>query len=225
MRIHDPVDVLLLVVFVLLAVGLVLQLRQAWLTRLMNQRAQHRRPRDVSAEMRPADGDAFRLMAELDRLGFHRLGETEMVIPELGLTAMSWVRVDAEGTTTAEVVDMPPEGLLAFVSVFGDGAQIETGYPVGEQIRDPDYRTRQVSSSSAEAYALHRQEIDDFGQAHGRPLAVADMAGFIRHEVAGRQRFSQRKLGRAWRRIQLGSVLRLVIALAVVGGLLLVSAR
>jgi hypothetical protein len=224
-RIADPLDLVLLALFVLLGAGLVLQVRSAWRTRLMDRRAKDRRPRDVSSEARPPGPATAELIGRLDGLGFRRLGETELTIPEMGLTVTSWVRLDAEETTTAEVVDVGGPPMAVLISAFGDEAQVDTGYPFGERIRDPDLVCERVSSSIEEAYALHRREIDDFGAAHGRALPVADMVDFLRHEVAGRQRYSQRKLGKAWRRTQLGAVVRLAVVLAVVGYLLVVNVR
>jgi len=222
-RIGDPLDVILLIAFVVVVVLLLLQTRNAWLTRRMNLRATDRRPRDVSAEDREPSPVAAELIGALDGLGFRRLGETELTVSEMGLTATSWVRVDPEGTTTAEVVDVGGPGMAVLISAFGDGAQLDTGYPTGERIRDPDFRCGRVATSVSDAYAFHRREIDDFGASHGRPLPVTDMAAFLRHEVAGRQRFSQRKLGKAWRRIQLGAIVQLALVLAVVGYLLAVN--
>lgn len=225
MRIGDPLDVALLGLFVLLGAVLLVQARRAWRTKLMNLHAKDRRPRDVSSEGRQPGRAAGELIGRLDGLGFRRLGETELTLPEIGLTATSWVRLDAPGTTTAEVVEVAGPGMAALISTFGDGAQLNTSYPIGDRIRDPDLRCARVSTSVADAYAFHRREIDDFGAAHGAPLPIAGMVDFLRREVAGRQRYSQRILDRAWRRVQLGGVVRSVVALAVVGYLLVVNVR
>jgi hypothetical protein len=174
----------------------------------------NRRSEDASVEQIEPLAPAQPLVAALTGLGFRRLGEARTRLALPGGTGIAWVLVDPEGTTQAEVVASPP--LLALTSVYADEAVVETGYPLGEQIDTPSFRSHTVAGSVEAAYRHHLEQAADFGAAHGAPQRIASMAGYFRWDRSYRLHHAQRKMRRLF---LVNGVLPMVAAvyIAVVG--------
>jgi hypothetical protein len=172
-----------------------------------------RRPRDVSDRATPLPAVLHPTVAALGAMGFRRLGEYEVTLPsgpfailrrngrgttDAAPAHMAWVFVDILETTVAEVVvvggDDPPEALVGLTTTMRDGAVVETLYPRGERIDDPDFHSGHVRTSLAAAYDDHRLHAARFAPRHGNPRRVSTMRDMLREDELYRQRFAKRKL-------------------------------
>ena len=178
--------------------------------------ARLRRPRDATGQAGLLPAELGGWHDELRALGFVRLGEVAIDLPGQGRTHYSWIVVDDGGTVEAELVGGPgQQNLVALVTTFGDGAAVQTMYPVGENIRRDDLVSVKEPGSVQDAVDRHRREVDDFSRRHGRPLPVRSMADHLRHDATYRERHAHRFLmppflresAKAW----------LVIAIAALG--------
>jgi hypothetical protein len=195
----------------------------AWALWVVYRGAVERRPRDVSAELRPPTGKAAAWVGELSALGFERLGELEVVLPSVGLLAplrqrstrhSGWIMVDAERTTLAEMA----EQLLEFSTQLADGSFVETMHPLGHREVRPRLEVSHVPSTVAEAYRRHLEVLARRSAGHGSARRVDSMADQARHDVAYR-----REHARAVLRRPVGRQLLVLGAVAAVALILLAS--
>lgn len=163
--------------------------------------AAKRRARDVSRERRPPLPQIQPLIADLVALGFERLGEAEITVPSTTGVGpytrrkdrhTTWVFVDSQDTTVVDVVPIGP--LAAMATTLADGSVVETMYPRGEKIDDPDLWSSHVKTSLAAAYQAHRVAIDKRVAEHGQPREVHNIADYLRLDAHYRERFAHRVL-------------------------------
>lgn len=166
--------------------------------------ASERRPRNVSVEQRQPPSAVRQLLGELTVLGFRRLGETELSVPDTGVIgsllgrqrrSTSWLLVDSVATTVAEVTEIGP--MVSLESWMVDDSVVQTTTPMGEDIDEPDLRTTAVKGSVAEAYTHHRLMVDGRAAIHGAPRGIHSMGDHLRNDADYRQRFGRRFLRRA----------------------------
>ncbi len=212
-------------------VGVVL-LIQAWSAVLVYRGATERRPRVVTAEQRQPTGAVAELLGNLTGLGFRRLGEVELTVPDTGIVGSlarrqrqytSWLMVDSPATTLAEVSEIGP--LTSLETWLADDSVVQTTSPVGEDIDEPGLRASAISRSVADAYQHHRLMVDGRAGAHGQPRGMHSMGDHLRNDADYRRRFARRYLRRALitRRLLpagLAVVLALVMLSWIVPGLL-----
>ena len=163
-----------------------------------------RRPRNVSDQKREPPPRVARSMGELAVLGFRRLGETELTVPDLGVLGpllrrqqrhTAWIMVDEPATTTAVVIDMRPYVWLE--TWLTDASIVHTTYGGGEEIDTSMLRSAVARSSIADAYRVQRVLVDERASHHGVPHGVHSMGDFLRNDADYRQRFARRYLRRA----------------------------
>lgn len=190
--------------------------------------APERRAHHVSAENRQPPPIVRQMLGELTVLGFRRLGETELVLPDntfVGLLLMrqrpqtAWLMVDSAATTLAAVVPIGP--LVSLESWLVDDSVVMTTTPAGEDIDDDDLRTSGVKGSLAEAYTHHRLVVDGRAQTHGLPVGIHSMGDHLRQDAVFRQRFARRFLRGAIVRRQLIPLATVIVATVVLTAWLL----
>ncbi|MCL6432454.1 MAG: hypothetical protein K6V36_16595 [Anaerolineae bacterium] len=131
--------------------------------------------------------------AALTALGFRRLGEKHTPLKGVPGHHISWVFVDPEGTTEAEIVPLGKAALVGLTTAFADEAVVETTYPVGERINEPYFRSHVVTSSLEDAYRHHLVQVADLAAAHGIPCRIETMADSLRVEEMFRRRYVLRR--------------------------------
>lgn len=151
-----------------------------------------RRPIDMSALGYQPPAKLGPLIAELTAAGFRRLGETAVPIPGVGTGPHAWIFVDESATTQAEVIAFGP--FLGLVSYFSDRAVVTTTFPQGERIDRPDFLWTTARTSATEAVAVHRAGVVRFQQAHGQPVRVDSMAGYLRWDAIDRELYTSLRL-------------------------------
>jgi hypothetical protein len=135
-----------------------------------------RRPVDAGPLSIAPPGAVAAILGELARLGFNRIGERSLRLPD-GTSRFEWLVSDEPGTTYVAVVESRFLGaLMACYSAFPDGAWAQTNFPRGEIINRRDYVARFVNTTVDDAVATHRQLIAAARAAHGVPRPVQTMA-------------------------------------------------
>jgi hypothetical protein len=132
-------------------------------------------------------------------LGFTRLGETITYLPLASLGSITWLFLDKNRTTCVDVVqagDVDVKPMLAFWTTFNDAASVETGYPTGERIDTPDFRSHTVPSGVKDAYRHHLRQVADFGTYHSTPIQFRSMDDYLQQSATYREHHAQRKLRR-----------------------------
>jgi hypothetical protein len=166
--------------------------------------ASERRPRNVSGERRSMPPPIAEIIGNLASLGFRRLGEVELIIPDTGLLGAIlhrlrrhtvWISVDSAATTAVEVVPLGPT--VSFETWLADDSVVHTTFPAGENIDEPGLRSTTVRSSLPDAYHHHRLQVDARAEQHGQPRGVHSMGDYLRNDAEYRRRFARRYLRRA----------------------------
>ncbi len=176
----------LVVLVVLVGVLVVFAPRTWWLWRLYGG-IRHRRLQDGSSFAPPPSPAVAALSARLLPLGFARIGERTLVLPD-GIRRFEWDLVDADSTTYVAMGPVGPGARMACYSAFADGAFVETAYPVGTAVRRSDLLAIVVRTSPEDAVAAHRQLISEFASTHGRALENRSMADLLRRDATYRER-------------------------------------
>ncbi len=160
-----------------------------------------RRPDDISHLGLPPPPELQPTVAALQALGFRRLGETKTPLPITPRQATRWVLVDASNTTEAEAEAEGKSSLIRFLTAYADEAMVETFYPMGECIDEPDYRSHTVTASVEAAYRHHAKQAADFatthGATHGAPQHIESLADSMHWGAVCRHRYARRR-GRRW---------------------------
>lgn len=134
------------------------------------------------------------VVTALSEMGFRRLGEAGRAdLAHLVGPAQVWYFVDREGTTCAGVFPVRDEAMAVIYTWFDDQAIVITGYPRGEFIEEADYRYHTVTTSVADAYQHHREQLPDFEMRYGAPRRLDNMAEVLRLEVLYNLRFVGRR--------------------------------
>ena len=191
-----------------------------------------RRPRDASSLGLVPGGRVAPFTAALAELGFVRLGEAQLDLPGQRLvqfqptgsptivgphvaTHTIFLFVDHTGTILAETGEVEGAPVLVSLStMFADGSVVETMYPRGESIDDPDFHSGHVTSSLAAAYDEQRLHVARWRMRHGTPVTISSVEDYLRGDAEYRERFALRKLRGPLVRRQL--VPSAVLALAIV---------
>jgi hypothetical protein len=193
-----------------------------------------RREFDASAAgLQPSEAVAA-VVAQLRLLGFSRLGEAQVDLPgfrSVQLTASGnprvvgqatdrhtiFVMVDAERTVMAETGQVPGVRVLVSLnSIFGDSSVVETMYPRGESIDDPDFHSGHNTLSLEAAYQEQRSHLARWKAAHGSARVISTMNDYLLADATFRERFSRRKLrGPLIRRQLLPAAIAVVVITAI----------
>jgi hypothetical protein len=155
-----------------------------------------RRPTDASNLNLSPPSNTQATVGKLIELGFRRLGETYTQMPLAMSPGPTWIFVDQNMTTQAEIVEITPGTF--FTTVFEDGAVVETGFPQGEDITRVDFISQTVTTSVEDAYKLHSQNVVDFKLFHGAPQPIQTMSDYLVWDKIYRTRHAQRKMRRVF---------------------------
>jgi hypothetical protein len=177
------------------------------------------------------------LIVNLVRLGFTRLGEAQLDLPgfrAVQLTATGdprvagpatsrhaiFVLVDAERTVVAETGQVPGAPVIVSLnSIFADSTVVETLYPRGESIDDPDFHSGHNSHSLDAAYRDQLTHVARWTNSHGAARVCSSIADYLRADAVYRERYAKRTLRGPLIRRQLlpaALVVLLVVGFAVV---------
>lgn len=180
--------------------GVVLAGRQMVLAMLLYQGAPERRLRLMPIPAAAPRGTA-RMVATLERLGFHPLGQLALPLPRLfggsqpdlpqRVEHVVWIMATNDATTSAEVLGAGEA--CGLVTTFADGAVVQTTFGFGERLVDADL-VMQRARSAEEMVAMHQRAVARFVAERGAPRAVRTLHDHMRDDASFRVRFSQRTL-------------------------------
>jgi len=164
------------------------------------------------------------VLDELEGLGFHRIGERTLVLPD-GRRAFEWLWADDTGYTYVAVVPsrILSGALVACYTAFADWSWLQTNFPRGETIDRADYAARAVTTSVTDAVGAHRAEAGRLVPIHGAPRPVRSMADSLEHDGEYRARHGGVTLRRITFRLLAPAFM--AAGLAIICGVLLLLSR
>ena len=183
-----------------------------------------RRLADAGPEEIPPPAPVATVLEQLAGLGFHRIGERTLVLPD-GRRAFEWLWADDTGYTYVAVVpsQILSGALVACYTAFADWSWLQTNFPRGSTIDRPQYTARAVTTSVADAVAAHRAEVGRLVPIHGAPRPVRTMADSLQHDAEYRSRHGGVTLRGLTIRIMAPAFI--AASLAILAGVLLLISR
>jgi len=200
------------VVFFLLGISLLAIAVPLWRVWRVYDGAPTRRQIDASDAGLQPPPELMPYLSTLMRLGFRRLGEAQLDIPGVRALTLAatgqprivgeqttrhtiFVFVDRDGSVVAETGVVPGAPLMtSFNTIYSDGSVVETMYPRGETIDDPDFHSGHSKHSLDRAYDDQHSVMDRWRREHGAPRMISTMADYLRADADYRDRFAKRKL-------------------------------
>jgi hypothetical protein len=153
-----------------------------------------RRPENISHLQLPPPAELQTRIDILSKLGFSRLGETRIEIPSVK-SSNSWVFVSSDKTIQTDLGETVPD-MVIFNTTYNDKAVVETGFPFGENIETPYFRSHTIISSIENAYLHQVQQVEGFIKKHGIPRRIETMNDYLYWDVIYRERYSGLKMRR-----------------------------
>lgn len=170
-----------------------------------------RRQRDASGRapvMPPGVADRVALLAGL---GYERLGETSLVLP-VG-ERFAWIMAATDAQSYVILVENPRVSLTGIYSAWADGTWLGTQHPRGEPFDRLTLQVRIVTTTLAEAVAVHGAGIERLAAVHGPPRPVRSMADMLALDADYRTRFGGQRVRPVAMRIVLPTLAIGLIAL------------
>ena len=173
-----------------------------------------RRQQDASGRapsVPPGVADRISLLADV---GYHRIGETSLVLP--GGERFAWIVAAVDGDSYAILAgSQRGTPLTGIYTAWADGTWLGTMHPVGTPADRPRLQVRVVPTTLAEAVTTHRAGVERLRSVHGAPRQVRTMADMLAHDADYRARFGGSRL--------LPLTLRIVLPAVIAGCSLLLS--
>ena len=119
----------------------------------------------------PPRPDVAAEIETIRRLGFQLVGATDTVMH--GRPIRTWILTESSGDVWVEV-GLTFQPIVVFLSDGAGGRFIETVYPSGEPIDDPDLFSEVVGSYEEEALTVHRAAVAEAGGAVRRVVSMDD---------------------------------------------------
>jgi hypothetical protein len=167
----------------------------------------------------PAVADRARL---LEDLGYHRLGETRLLLP-VG-ERFAWIVAADDAESYAILVDAPRiGGMTGIYSAWLDGTWLCTIHPRGQAVDRSALEVRIVPSTLQEAVTVQRAGLERLKQVHGAPRAIRTMHDMLALDADYRTRFGGSRLRPVTARIVIPALMVTLLAVLSLG--LVISAR
>jgi hypothetical protein len=177
-------DLVLVAFFVVVLVVLV---PRTWAVWRLYAGIRGRRLQDGSSIAPPAPPAVAAVAARLAAIGFQRIGERTLVLPG-DKRRFEWDLIDEPSTTYVAIVPLGDGGRMVCYSAFGDGAFVETAYPMGTPVRRPDLVAIVVASSPEDAVTAHRRLLSEASSTHGQALENRTMRDLLERDATYRER-------------------------------------
>ncbi len=98
----------------------------------------------------------------LEELGFQQYAISETYLPVLDITGLTWLFVNSGKDVSAEVIEYQNGAAVQFSTWYNDDSLVETSWPCGENIKTKMFWSRLTREGIAEAYWLHRDQMQQF---------------------------------------------------------------
>lgn len=130
----------------------------------------------------PPEAVAQRI-AELEALGFSRIGERYIQLPGTPIR-YEWVLGEESGQAYVVIVPSTVIGtLVGIYTSFDDSTWVQTNFPRGAVVDRPTFHASFVNTSLTEALAAHRAQVARLVAAHGSRRVITTMADTLRMDV------------------------------------------
>jgi hypothetical protein len=186
--------VIVIFLLILAYLILVIQGRVGIIILRISSGTKKRRPENISHLQLPPPAELQTRIDILSKLGFSRLGETRIEIPSVK-SSNSWVFVSSDKTIQTDLGETVPD-MVIFNTTYNDKAVVETGFPFGENIETPYFRSHTIISSIENAYLHQVQQVEGFIKKHGIPRRIETMNDYLYWDVIYRERYSGLKMRR-----------------------------
>jgi hypothetical protein len=174
-----------------------------------------RRQRDATSRApEPPPGIVDRL-ALFAAQGYHQLGVTSLELP--AGERFGWIVAADDAASYAILAGgFGGASLSGIYSAWTDGAWLGTIHPIGQATDRPNLEVRVVSTTIADAVALHREGLERLRARHGDPRPVRSMPDMLALDADYRQRFGGSRL--------LPITMRIVVPAVLSGAVFVLSA-
>ena len=135
--------------------------------------------RDVTFDNIPMPEGCLEMEAQLEALGFERLGELLVPTPPHGETVMYYFVTDKK-PVIAVLVEQNGLGIVQFMTMFRNRAKLFTFHPEGLNLVTPTFESRVVRRSVIGAWTFHLHQLEQFKQRHGIPIVHKDIQSVMR---------------------------------------------
>ncbi|HEY2915967.1 MAG TPA: hypothetical protein VGI98_02015 [Candidatus Limnocylindrales bacterium] len=135
-------------------------------------------------------------LAQLQALGFRRIGERWLQLPGTPIR-YEWVVGEPSGEVYIVLLPSIVMGGLfsACYTSWDDGTWLQTSYPRGAIVERPQLHASFVTTSLADAVATHRRTVDRYRARLGQPRRIVTMADTLRMDADYRTRHGGATLG------------------------------
>ncbi len=123
---------------------------------------------DATAEPLPMPPHEAASARQLEALGFHRIGETELR-PRFDAPLRTWVYTNHDGSVRASITRRWKR--VSFSSSWADGAALSTDSSPNRTVSTPHFRNQGVNGVEA-ALMLHMQTAPSYGAGHGPAVLI-----------------------------------------------------
>lgn len=119
----------------------------------------------------------------LEELGFQQYAISETHLPTLSTVGITWLFTNSEKDVSAEVIEYQNGAAVQFSTWYNDDTLVETSYPCGENINTKTFWSHFTREGIAEAYWLHRDQMQQFAAQTIRvPAPARSIDVFIERE-------------------------------------------
>ena len=145
-------------------------------------------------------------------LGYHRLGETRLALPNG--ERFAWIVAANDGESYAILVDSPRrDALTGIYSAWLDGTWLSTIHPRGEAFARENLRVEVVPGALDEAVTVHRAGLETLKTTHGAPRPIRTMPDMLVLDADYRVRFGGSRLRPIVFRVIMPAIVATVLAL------------
>ena len=152
-----------------------------------------RRQQDAAGRapaMPPGVADRLALLTEV---GYHRIGETSLMLP--GGERFAWIVAADDGDSYAILAGgLSGTPLTGIYTAWPDGAWLGTMHPIGTPADRPGLQVRVVATTLGDAVTTHRAGVARLRSVHGAPRQVRTMTEMLAHDADYRARFGGSRL-------------------------------
>jgi hypothetical protein len=152
-----------------------------------------RRVEDVSGEAIPPPALVAENIRQLEEMGFERVGELKTYLEFA--EPVAWHMLSRDGTVMAELVEYRDRIAVAFSTMVGDEAIVETSCPIGERFKTRSHVSGFTRAGLQAAHDLHARNVKAFIGSRLRPSQLErSMEAVLLHDAIYREKFYRRKL-------------------------------
>jgi hypothetical protein len=146
-----------------------------------------RRVEDVTGEAVPPPIPVADAIRQLEEMGFERVGESKTYL-SVG-EPVTWHMLSRDDTVMAELVEYRERCAVAFSTMVGDEAIVETSDPIGERFRSRVHVSDFTRKGMQAAHDLHARNVKAFIGSRLHPAQLeGSMQAILLHDAIYREK-------------------------------------